>query len=134
MTSVDQRVKTDQLRQGVTIAVGRTGSHICPVKSVWSYVACQGFKPGPLLCHQDGSPLTRQQLGSKFQTTLSKAGAQCDKFSSHSFGMGAATTAAAKGLSDSTIQTLGRWKSNSFKHYVCMPQSELATISAQMVI
>lgn len=125
--------KTDQLRQGVTIVMGRTGSHICPVKSVLTYVACQGFKPGPLLCHQDGAPLTRQQLVSKLRSTLSKTGVQCDKFSGHSFRICAATTAAAKGLSDSTIQTLGRWKSDSFKRHVRMPQSELATISAWMV-
>ena len=32
--------KTDQLRQGVTIVVGRTKSHVCPVKSVLAYIAC----------------------------------------------------------------------------------------------
>ena len=29
-------------------------------------------------------------------------------------------TAAARGMADSTIQTLGRWKSESFKRYIRM--------------
>ena len=125
--------KTDQLRKGVTIVVGRTKSHICPVKSVLAYVACRGFKPGPLFCHLDGSPLTKQQLVSGLRTTLSEAGVECDKFSGHSFRIGAATTAAAKGVEDSMIQTLGRWKSDSFKRYIRMPRSELASISTQLI-
>ena len=41
--------------------------------------------------------------------------------------------AAARGMADSTIQTLGRWKSESFKRYIRMPHAELATISAQLL-
>ena len=99
--------KTDQLRQGTTVVVGRTKSHICPVKSVLAYVACRGFKSGPLFCHQNGSPLTRSQLVNGLRSALSKAGVKCDNFSGHSFRIGAATTAAARGMADSTIQTLG---------------------------
>ena len=66
--------KTDQLRQGVNIIVGRTRSHICPVKSVLAYIACRRFKPGPLFCHRDGSPLTREQLVNNLRTTLAAAG------------------------------------------------------------
>ena len=125
--------KTDQLRQGVNIIVGRTKSHICPVKSVLAYVACRGFKLGPLFCHRDGSPLTRQQLVNKLRETLSAAGVDYHKFSGHSFRIGTATTAAAKGVADSTIQTLGRWKSESFKRYIRMPKSELASISDRLI-
>ena len=45
----------------------------------------------------------------------------------------AATTAAAKGIPDSTIQTLGRWKSDSFKHYIRMPHSELYSINISSI-
>ena len=125
--------KTDQLRQGMTIVMGITPSHICPVKAVLAYIACRGFKPGPLFCHLDGSPLTRSQLVYRLRATLTIAGVKCDNFSGHSFCIGAATTAAAKGMSDSTIQTLGRWRSDSFKRYIRMPHSELAGISAQLL-
>ena len=108
-------------------------SHICPVKSVLAYVACRGFKPGPLSCHLDGSPLTRNQLVCSLKSTLTKAGVRCENFSGHSFRIGAATTAAAKGMTDSTIQTLGRWRSDSFKRYIRMSHSELAGVLAQLL-
>ena len=125
--------KTDQLRQGVNIVVGRTSSHICPVKSVLAYVACRGFGQGPLFRHKDGSPLTREQLVSGMRETLLAAGVEYHRFSGHSFRIGAATTAAARGVADSTIQTLGRWKSESFRCYIRMPKSELASYSGKLV-
>ena len=120
--------KTNQLRQGVNIVVGRTSSHICPVKSVVAYIASRRFDPGPLFCHRDGSPLTREQLVSNLRATLAAAGVDYRNFSGHSFRIGAASTAAAKGVAHSTIQTLGRWKSESFKRYIRMQKSELASI------
>ena len=125
--------KTDQLRQGCCITVGRTGSHICPVKSVLAYIACRGFRPGPLFCHRDNSPLTREQLVNNLRSVLATTGVDFQKFSGHSFRIGAATTAAARGIADSTIQTLGRWKSESFKRYIRMHKSELAAISEKLV-
>ena len=125
--------KTDQVRKGTTIVVGKTGSHICPVLAVLSYIARRGFAPGPLFRHKDGTPLTRQHLVSKLRAALSEAGIDCQGFSGHSFRIGAATTAAAKGIPDSTIQTLGRWRSESFKRYIRLPNSELASVSAQLL-
>ena len=125
--------KTDQLRQGANIVVGRTGSHICLVKAVLAYMARRGFDRGPLFQHQDGSPLTREQLVSSLRDTLSAAGVEYHRFSGHSFRIGAATTAAAKGVEDSTIQTLGRWRSDSFKRYIRMPKSELASYSSKLL-
>ncbi|RXN33881.1 poly [Labeo rohita] len=46
---------------------------------------------------------------------------QTDNFSSHSFRIGAATTAAQKGLSQQQIQALGRWSSEAFKSYIRHP-------------
>ena len=112
----------------VNIVVGRTSSHICLVKSVLAYVACKGFGHAPLFRHKDGSPLTREQLVSG-----SAAGVECHRFSGHSFGIGAATTAAARGVADSTIQDLGRWKSESYKGYMRMPKSELASFSCKLI-
>ena len=125
--------KTDQLQQEVNIIVGRTSLHICPVKLVLAYVACRGFKSGPLFCHKDGSPLTRDQLVNSLRVALAATGVDFKKFSGHSFRIGAATTAAARGVADSTIQTLGRWKSESFKRYIRMPKSELAAISDKLI-
>ena len=65
----------------------------------------------------DGSDLTRYQ----FQAVLRKAadflGWQSEKFASHSFRIGAATTAAMNGVPEETIMKKGRWKSGAVKSY-----------------
>ena len=105
--------KTAQLRQGVNI-IGRTSLHICPVKSVLEYIiiACRGLKPGPLFCYRDGSPLTREQLVSLLRATLAAAGVDYWNFSGHSFRIGAASTAAARGdsgLYDTNTWSMEKW-------------------------
>ena len=54
------------------------------------------------------------------------------KYSGHSFRIGAATTAAAVGVEDSMIKTLGRWKSAAYLAYVRIPWKRLAAVSARL--
>ena len=61
---------------------------------------------------------------------MGKAGIPKDKYSGHSFRIGAATMAASKGVEGSVIQTLGRWESLAYLQYVCIPQEQLAGYSA----
>ena len=52
---------------------------------------------------------------------LCKAGIEQDKYCGHNFCIGAATTAAAKGIEDSLIKTLGRWESLAYLQNVKLP-------------
>ena len=63
---------------------------------------------GPLFTFSDDRSLTRQRLSSTVQSILHSAG-YTGSYSGHSVRIGAATTAAARGVPDYLIQTLGRW-------------------------
>ena len=124
--------KTDQWRQGVYLIVGSTTSHVCPVKSLLTYIAIRGFKDGPLFINQNGTTFTQQSLVSSLRVTLSQVGIDCTH-SGHSFRIEAATTASVKGVPETTVQALGRWSSDSYKCYIRLPHSELASISSQLI-
>ena len=67
------------------------------------------------------------------QTALRKTGLQASEFTGHSFRIGAATTAARKGMEDSLIQTLGRWKSAAYLAYIKIPRQELAGVARRLM-
>ena len=55
------------------------------------------------------------------------------RYSRHSFHIGAATTAASNGLEDCLIKTLGRWESVAYSQYVKIPHQQLAGYSKLLV-
>ena len=110
--------KTDPFRKGIDLYMGKTATDICPVKAVLNYLVVRGKRPGPLFVYDDGTYLTRQRLVEALCHTVGKAGLNPDLYCSHSFRIGAATTAAEKGMEDSVIKTLGRWKSLAYLEYI----------------
>ena len=124
--------KTDQTKIGLDLFVGRTHNEICPVAAMLAYLAVRGQDEGPLFKLSDGRPLSRQLLVQRMRATLGEANIDCSRFLGHSFRIGAATTAIARGISESTVQTLGRWASDSFKRYVRIPREDLAQVSRQL--
>ena len=67
---------------------------------------------------EDATPLSRDQFVQKVKAALNAA-SKC--YSGHSFRIGAATTAAAAGISADTIKMLGRWNSDAYQRYVRSP-------------
>lgn len=131
-SSVSLRIKaskTDPFRQGQTIYLGATGTKLCPVKAILAYIAVRGSNPGPLFRFENTKPLTRELLVKSLREALTTAGMNPEPYSGHSFRIGAATAAHAHGIQDSTIMTLGRWKSNAYQRYIRMPQRDLALVS-----
>ena len=104
---------TDPFRKGVTLTLGRTRSQLCPVAAMACYLVKRGQKPVPLFQFQNGTFLTCQSFVHHIHSALQKTGVNPTKYNGHSFRIGAATTAAAKGMEDSMIKTLERWESYS---------------------
>ena len=82
-----------------------------------------------LFLFPDGTYLTRQRLVEEVRQALGKAGLDPSKYCGHSFRIGAATTAAEKGMEDSVIKTLGRWRSLAYLEYIRIPRDQLANYS-----
>ena len=131
-----RRSKTDPFGQGMTVFVGRTAHAICPVAAILCYLAQRGSEHGPLFRFEDGSSLSRQRLVTAIRSALQSQGVPpvvLSGISGHSFRIGAATAAARAGVQDSTIQTLGRWRSSSFLRYIRTPGSQLASVSPRLL-
>lgn len=124
--------KTDQFFQGAQVVLGATGSDLCPVEALLDYLSSRGHGPGPLFILPDGGPLRRTQFVQEVQQALSASGLAGLNFNSHSFRIGAATSASAAGIPESTIKALGRWKSMAYQQYVRPSMDDLAEVSSQL--
>lgn len=90
----------------------------CPVQATKTYLSKFSHKKGPLFQFKSGSTLSYYFVTNMLSHTLTLCGLNSNRYKGHSFRIGAATDAAARGLSDATIQKLGRWKSNAFQRYI----------------
>lgn len=124
--------KTDPFRQGVYVYLGRTGSELCPVAAVAAYLAIRGRSAGPFFRFAAGTPLSRESLVKHIRGALRPFGVDVSQYSGHSFRIGAATAAAAVGVEDSMIKTLGLWQSSAYQSYVRIPRDSLAAVSKKL--
>ena len=122
--------KTDPFRKGVDLFIGHTGGDLCPLLS---FMMVRRSGTGPLFVFADGRLLTRKRFVDAVRSALASAGIDQTQYCGHSFRIGAATTAAAKGIEDSIIKTLGRWESVAYLQYVRIPRSQLTQVSSVMV-
>ncbi|CAC5370191.1 unnamed protein product [Mytilus coruscus] len=72
----------------------------------------------PLFCSVDATPLHPPDFDRILHKCLASCGLDSSRYKGHSFRIGAATDAAERGLFDSQIRSMGRWKSNAFQKYI----------------
>ncbi|XP_077342712.1 uncharacterized protein LOC143987679 [Lithobates pipiens] len=114
-----RRSKTDQGGKGKKVVVfAIPGSGLCPVLVLREFLYVRPACPGPLLVHVNGEFVSRFQFVWVFRKCLRALGLGGEKFSSHSFRIGAATEAARWGLDEAAVKRIGRWESRRFKSYV----------------
>ena len=73
------------------------------------------------IAQPNSTPITRPYFAQCLCQALSFSGLDTKLYKSHSFQIGAASWAAAKGMSDAQIRTFGRWKLNTFLRYIRTP-------------
>ena len=113
--------KTDQMGRGTVLNISRVGDQTCPLDKIVAFLKVRPNITGPFFCHFDSSPLTRYQ----FTAILSKAVKMLklsNKYTSHSFRIGASTELALRGFSSDVIQKSGRWRSSCYRSFIRIPQ------------
>ena len=123
--------KTDPFRVGSKIRFAPNNSILCPVTALREYIAYHPSRTGPLFAFQDRSYLTRSRWTRILHSVMSAATGVT--YSSHSFRIGAATTAAARGYPRWLIQSLGRWSSDCFRDYIRVPDSTIQQVSKEII-
>jgi site-specific recombinase XerD len=116
--------KTDQERQGVTIAIAR-GDIACPVKALRAWLDAAGIEAGPIFRPIDRhgnllpSRLTAQSVANIVKAYAGRAGFDASTFSGHSLRSGFLTSAAGKGASIFKMMDVSRHKSvDTLRGYV----------------
>jgi integrase len=123
-------------RAGATVIVDvfATGGHTCPVKAFKKWKRLTDDAPDkPLFRDTAGRPLT----GSKLNKMLRKLLAHIIDYrkgsiSTHSFRSGLASLMAEKGMTDTEIQTMGRWSSRAFEKYIKLPRTARAMTAMRL--
>ena len=100
---------------------------LCPVLAVWAFRTIRPNVQGHFFMFKTGQSVPRSFFASRFMDLISRAGLDTARYKCHSLRIGAATTAAAKGVPEATIQRLGRWHSNSFNKYIRMSSFNLGS-------
>ena len=93
---------------------------------------CVGMAEGPLLRVADGRQLSHALLVERLRRALIDAGLPAASFGGHSLRIGAATTAAARGVGDDRIRALGRRRSNFYMRYIRLAADARAPLSATL--
>ena len=105
-----RRSKSDQWGRGTIVSVGCSGDSSCLVSSMKRYLeCCLAPSSSPYFIWEDGSPLTARKFRLQLWVYFGKLGLDPNQFNTHSFRIGAATTAAKVGISSGVIKQLGCW-------------------------
>jgi hypothetical protein len=125
-----KKSKTDQARHGNTITLARNRTKLCPVRAYEKYIRRRGIKKGPFFVTADGAYLTPQRVNTFLKATLPVA--THGVFSSHSFRIGAASSAATQNYPNYVIQQLGRWSSDCYRSYVQLNADHASKVSRDL--
>ena len=121
--------KTDPFRQGVVISLFASQQMVCPYRAISKLLMvrkrCGATPLDPIFVDSDGKCFNRPLFLSKIRTVLTRIGVDDKLYNTHSFRIGAATTAGSVRMEPHLIKTLGRWNSDCYIRYIRTPKAEL---------
>lgn len=120
--------KTDPFRLGCNIRVGATGDRCCPVRAMSRYLSVHPMPMGPLFIFSSHRFITRIDIVNMLGRCLPGV----PNINTHSFRIGGASAAASAGITDSTIQILGRWSSDAYRRYLRLSNASVMDLSIRM--
>ena len=124
--------KTDPFREGAFIFLSKSNRGTCPVRAIVDYLIVRGKREGPLFVWPDGTMLTRNLFASALARILRNLNLTPQLYNTHSFRIGAATSANQAGLTPLQIKALGRWRSDAYQRYIRITPNGFATMSKQL--
>ena len=77
--------EADPFRRGIFLFIGGTGSDVCPVAALSSYLLMRGQWGSPLFQFADGCFLTRQRFVAAVRDALGRAEVECSQYCGHIF-------------------------------------------------
>ena len=134
-TVVRNNLRSSKTGKGVEVFLGKTDDEeLCPVAALLAYLAVRGGAEGPLFRLQDGRYMTSDVFIARVRATLINLGYDANAYAGHSFRIGAATTAAERGIEDSVIKMMGRRNSSAYQLYIRSAQHMLASVAGQLTL
>ena len=122
--------RTDVFRKGILIYFGITGMDLFPVAAILGCMVCHNKSPGPVLVFSDRWDLAHlQSPGERTTQCPGPVSGGCQPLFWPEFCTGVATSAAACGIPNSLINTLGRWESSVYMLCIQTPCSTLSAVS-----
>ena len=93
----------------------------------------RGSRAGPLYIYSDGRGLTRPLFKAALDDLLTDLHLDKKQYNTHSFRIGAATSAKQANIPDTYIKMLDRWRSDAYQCYIKTPPQDLARFSKQLI-
>lgn len=93
-------------------------SSLCPVAAIQAYLHLRGDSPGSLFLDSSGIPYSILHFRAALSRVVELASLRSWGITPHCFRVGAATSAAALGIPEDTIQRMGCWSSRAFMRYI----------------
>lgn len=116
--------KTDPFRMGVDVVISSQEA----IHALVNYLEQTSYESNslqsPLFRYRTGEAVNRQWFMREISTLITASGYDTSNYTSHSFRKGGAVSLQQRGVSDSIIRKMGRWKSDAYHLYLRHPITE----------